>query len=766
VTTDRAHPIETVEFEVDGLARPVEILVDEFGVPHIYAESAADLFLAQGFDAARARLFQMDVWRRRGLGLLAAAFGEAFVERDRASRSLLYRGEATRAWEALGEATASACASFVAGVNAYVTLTRQRVDLRPPEFEALGFEPSVWESDDLVRIRIPTVASNAMSEIFRATTVRDFGRDVAEAWSGKVPASPLDIPEGLDVELLPDGLDRRYLESVATGASGLDLGGSNAWVVSGDRTATGRPILAADPHRDSASLPGVRYVTHLVCPDFDVIGAGEPHSPGVALGHNAHVAFGFTLFFVDQEDLYLYELDEADPTRYRYGDGWEPVRVVRERIPVRGSEPREVDLLFTRHGPVLARDERRGSLVALRAAWLEPGAAPYLASVGYLGARDATEFLAALRAWASPGENHVYADTAGNIGWTQSGLAPRRVGWDGSMPAPGDGRYEWDGFFDSAELPGEHDPPRGFVATANQYAIPAGHPLTGRLGVDWPGPQRKQRIDEILASEESATVAGMARLQLDVLDRRALDIVRDLDRLMRGQRLPDLMAEMFVWDGRMAAESRAALLFEVWVLRRLLPAMLQIRLRRDGVADPAGLAAHLGAFGADASRAFELLRVGNERLRAEVRGATLATFEQALDESSRRLGPDPATWTWGALSHSQPRHPFARRLAGSWPEDWVECGRTPRPGAAETVGLNRFDADHRNVVGASFRMVLDVGEWDRSIAMNAPGQSGDPRDPHYRDLYDSWAAGDSFPLLYSRAAVEAAAELRIVLRPS
>lgn len=766
MTTSHGTP-ETVGFEVDGLEHPVEVLVDVFGVPHISAENRHDVFLAQGFIAARDRLWQMDLWRRQGLGTLAEVFGDEYLDRDRLARSLQYRGELPAEWAAYDPSTEDACRAFVAGINAFVALTRRRPELLPPEFAAIDYLPASWDAADLVRIRSTGVATNAVAEVVRAITLRDFGTEAVDAWSGTFPPVPVRAPDGLDLAAVVPEIARSYLAGiVAPPFRAREPGGSNNWAVAGSRTASGRPIVASDPHRDTTSLPGMRYLTHLACPEFDAIGAGEPFAPGIALGHNGHVAYGFTVLFVDQEDLQVYELDPRDPRRYRYADGWEDMRVVSETVRVRGGADRRVELLFTRHGPVLHHDPARGSAVALRAAWLEPGGTPYLGSLGLLTARDASEFRAALRSWGTPGENFVYADVGGTIGWKQAGLAPRRPNWDGTLPVPGNGRYEWGGFHDPDELPGEENPERGYLATANQYAIPDGHPLAHRLGLDWPPPHRKRRIDEVLETENRATVEAMARLQLDDVSRPAQRLVGDLATLFAGAKVPELMAEVFAWDGAMAAGSRPALVFEVWTARHLMPGLLETVIRADGA--PPALAGHLREAGVDLSRVFALLtaeNVGSDDRRREIRGIASAAFSAALAEIRVLLGPDPLDWTWGAVHHARPAHRLAERLAGRWPDEWLRTPRLPRGGGTETVMLSRYDAGYRDSVGATLRMVIDVGEWDASVAMNAPGQSGDPRSTHYQDLFGPWASGATFPLLYSRDAVERSCELRIRLTP-
>ena len=252
-------------------------------------------------------------------------------------------------------------------------------------------------------------------------------------------------------------------------------------------------------------MPSLRYAIHLSLPGMDVIGAGEPALPGISIGHNGNIAFGFTIFSIDQEDLYVYETNPDDPSEYRYEGRWEPMEVERQLIPVKDGDSVEARLKFTRHGPVIYEDTQKNVAFAVRAAWLEPGTAPYLGSVDYMRANDWDGFLAAMNRWGAPGENQVYADVRGNIGWKPAGLVPRRPNWDGLLPVPGDGRYEWDGFLDADELPVEFNPPRGWVASANEMNLPEGYlHEEKKVGFEWYAPYRYERIAEVLRENPSS----------------------------------------------------------------------------------------------------------------------------------------------------------------------------------------------------------------------------------------------------------------------
>lgn len=762
-------------YVLPGLTGPAEIIVDRWGVPHMYAASTYDAFRVQGFNAARDRLWQIDFWRRRGLGRLAEVFGAEHVERDRAARLFLYRGDMRGEWLAYGSDTKRASTAFVEGVNAYVALTREDPGLLPEEFRALDYEPAFWDPEDVARIRSHGLFYNVRDEVARARTLRDLPAEAEELRRRREPWRPLEVPEGLDVGAIPDDVLKVY--DLATSApvfgppSPVDDAqgdvlpeGSNNWVLAGSRTRSGRPLLANDPHRAAAALPGLRYIAHLSAPGFDVIGGGEPALPGISIGHNGRIAFGLTIFAIDQEDLYVYETAPDDPQRYRYGDGWEAMRRVEETIAVRDGDAVTVELLFTRHGPVIHHDHERGLAYAVRAAWLEPGMAPYLGSMDYMRAENWDEFAAAMNRWGAPPENQVYADPSGTIAWQTGGLTPVRPNWDGTLPVPGDGRYEWAGFYDADQLPGAVDPEQGFLATANECNLPDDHPADRHITYDWYAPYRRHRLDEVLAATTDATPESMVALQSDFLSipaRRILarvakaSVPGDVDGL-------DLLTE---WDGVLAPDSGAAALFEVWFRRHLRPALLRRALEGVvGTDDAVAVATRI-------SPAEDLLadaRVDIEQVEgmpdADLAEIVAATLPAAVGEVEELLGADRAAWAWGSLHVAHAHHPLRHLLAGV-PADQLSAGPAPRGGSGDTVGNTAYGPNFVQSAGATFRLVVDVGEWDSSLAMNAPGQSGRIGDPHLTDLFDPWSRGEAFPLLYTRSRIEAEADTVIELTP-
>ncbi len=741
-------------YVVNGLEKPAEIIVDEWGVPHIYANTHYDAFFVQGFNAARDRLWQIDTWRRRGLGQLAEVLGEEYVLQDRATRLFLYRGDMYREWLAYGSDAKRIAEAFTAGINAYVDSLEEHPDLLPPEFELLGYRPAHWNAADVVRIRGHGLWGNVDREVRRAQIVCATDLETASYWQPLEPEWETEIPDGLDPCTIPANvLDTYYLAKAPVTFQSASLAlneaitnsrdrslGSNNWVVAPSRTNTGRPILADDPHRTHA-VPSLRYIAHLVAPGLDVIGAGEPALPGISIGHNDRIAFGLTIFPIDQEDLYVYE-KEGD--KYRYRDGLESFVTLTEAVAIKDQSDVDVRLKFTRHGPVVHETDKHAFVV--RAAWFEPGMAPYFGSVEYMRASNWREFVAALNRWGAPAENQVYADIDGNIGYKPAGLFPRRGNWDGLLPVPGDGRYEWDGFHDMDVLPVEFNPERGFTGTANSMNLPDDYPIDKyRAGFEWNAGWRYERLWQVLAKQEAHTLQDSDALQRDYISLLALEAIRRIPADIDAP-AADLLRE---WDGNLAVNSAAGALYAVWYYRHLRPLLAQVLVPNDPV-----LVAPLESPG--------VLRLMSED---RARDAIIKSLISAYAETVRALGTDSDNWRWGDLHEIRFEHPLLQ-MAGPKLAAQMTYPAYPRGGSGNTTNNTGFRPGDLIVrAGASYRQVIDVGNWDTARMTNAPGQSGDPRSRFYDNLLKGWAEEKSFPLLYDRDKIMQHRAFSIQLKP-
>ncbi len=732
------------KIQVAGLREPVEVLRDRWGVPHIYAQNQHDLFFGQGFVAAQDRLFQMELWKRAGQGRLAEILGPSALPRDIAARLLRYRGSMEAEYQSYAPDTREILEAFTSGINAYI---RRRLDPNGPglpvEFQLAGFRPEYWKPEDcLTRMATLSVTGNAPEELALAQLVSLIGAKKATALEDFDPATTLQIPAGEDLSGLSptlisgfEGTDRR-IEFPA------NFQGSNNWTISGKMTRSGKPLLANDPHRTIA-LPSLRYVVHLNAPGWDVIGAGEPALPGVSIGHNQDIAWGLTVFPIDQEDLFLEELNPQNPNEYRTATGWATMHVEQEVFHVKGGPDVRKELKFTVHGPVLWQDGTRA--LALHWVGAEPGTAPYLTGISVDRAHNWREYLAAMERWKTPPENLVYADREGNIGEQSAGLTPLRTKGNGLLPAPGWAGYEWAGFVPFSQLPRQFNPQREFIATANNKTIPPNYPY--KVGYSW-STDRIARIDQVLDvardQKRLLDIQNMAALQNDVISVPAQELVQTLSS--SGSANGPAEKLLASWSGDLQMNSSAAALYELWakhlrtaMVKRITPnAPLQaaIYLGPDALAR---LIAHPSAdlFGSHP---------------VEERNTVIRDTLKAAYREFQSLGRGSSTLTWGDL-HTVLFRDALDELPGL--KSILDVGPFARAGDGTTVDATAFTSQNFDqIAGASYREIFDLSNWDNSEGVNAPGESGQPGSLHYQDLAPLWRDGRYFQLAYSRQAVE------------
>ena len=734
-----------------GLTAPGEIIIDRAGIPHIYAANARDGFFLQGYAVARDRLWQIDLWRKRGLGRLSASFGAQFVAQDRAARLLLYRGEMAAEWAAYPSQAKGWTEAFAAGINAYVADVETGRAPLPIEFSATNTRPERWQADDVVRIRSNALASNLTSEVVRARALCGGDLKYEPLRRELAPAHTVSIPKGLDPCSIPaDVLDDYALgtgdvrfdgQKIVVASLDPDIQeGSNNWVISAGKSATGRPILANDPHRAHA-VPNLRYLSHIDTPELKIAGSGEPALPGISFGHNEDVAWAITIFTIDQQDLVV------NPKATKLTE-------VRERIEVKGAPPREVVLKFTDDGPIIHEDPTSGRSFALRATWTKPGASAYFNASWAWTAKTWDDFLVARDHWGAPPLNLLFANRAGDIGWAPGGFVPVRAAGDGLLPVPAGKAHRWTGLLDAKLMPVKHNPADGWIATANEMNIPAGYPHM--LGLEWADRSRITRISEVIGSKPKFGLTDAMALQNDPtspMARRAVALLQGLAGRDANER--GALALLGNWNGHEGPDSAAAALYEIWAARHLaasaVKAIVPEAARRNFGRTSIGNILPVLEDG-------KLLGPDSAALRAEI---LLGSLGLAFAETARLLGPDPATWRWGALHRAdfQPSLPIAGRDAER------RVGPVPIGGSGSTPMAMGTGPDFRVVSGASVRVVMDVGAWDNSMAINTPGQSGDPASPHYRDLFARWATGNYVPFVWSRPRVLQEAERIINVTP-
>jgi len=784
----RAATPPSESLAIPGLSQPVEIIKDHWGISHIYAKNEHDLFFAQGYNVARDRLFQLEMWRRQATGTAAEILGKKELKRDIGNRLFMFRGDLNQELNWYHPHGAAIIGAFVDGINAYISATEQNPALLPIDFKILGIKPGRW-TPAVVISRFNGLLGNIDQELNMAMAIRTIGAEQVEDIDYFQPANPdLNIDPSIDTSLLsrdilalyrayrtalkftPDELLPEYrnpktvarLDDAVEG-SPMDLSyrreniGSNNWVVSGKLTESGYPLLMNDPHRVQEA-PSLRYWVHLVAPGWDVIGGGEPALPGVSIGHNDAGAWGLTIFGTDSEDLYVYDTNPENPNQYRYAGGWESMNIVRESIPVKGESPVSVELKYTRHGPVVFEDTAHHKAYAVRAAWREIGGAPYLASLRMDQAHSWNEFRDACSYSRIPAENMIWADRDGNIGYQAVGIAPQRPNWSGLVPVPGDGRYEWDGYLPIKALPNVLNPEKGFYNTSNEYQIPRGWPYKEALHYVWTDPYRAQSVAEHLSSGRRFSVADMVQLQnnnLSIPARSLAPLLADLD--YSNAEAQQAAARLVHWNALLDKDSVPAGIYEMFQ-RRLLANVRAIVV-------PKAAQAFIGM--PPMSRIVAWMEAPDGRFGTDPiagRNAVLVkSLEEAVAELSKRLGPDMGKWQLGAYHYARILSPMTAAVRPDL-QDKFDVGHFPRGGDAYTITATG-GGDNQNA-GGSFKIVVDTENWDNSVGLNNPGQSGDPDNPHYRDLYELWARGKYFPIFYSRPKVESVAEKVSMLAPS
>jgi penicillin G amidase len=799
-----------------GLRAPVHIRRDERGIPHIEAANDADLYFAQGYATAADRLWQMDLLRRTARGELAEIFGQPVLEEDKRHRIYGFAALSESLVSRTTPATRDALENYARGVNAYIESRGGKDAPLPTEFQLIGYKPRPWRAaDSLVIGKIfaetlsttwPTDISRAMladlpparrAQLLPETSALDVlvvGTDNAAQPSSKnrkKPAAktqpartpPAKTPGAktraarlpsfderarllAEVERV-ETLTRSSLERVGLYTDGRAV--SNNWVVSGKRTASGKPLLANDPHLP-ASAPSIWHMAHLRAPGLHVAGVTAPGAPGIIIGHNEHIAWGMTNLDPDVQDLYLEQFSADKKNFYETPAGWREAEVRREEIKVRkgltdsSTETVKFDVTTTRHGPIIL--EQAGKRYALRWTALDAERSEFDAFYLINRARDWGDFRAALRSYSGPTQNFIYADTAGHIGYYGAGRIPVRQSGDGSTPYDGaTDAGAWTGYIPFDELPHVYDPPTGLIVTANSRVVGRSYPH--HLTHIWAAPYRSRRIHDLLSQKRKLTAADYRAVQGDVYSIGGATFARAAAQLLgalspradaasqpasQGVKLREAVAVLQQWDGRVTADSRAApLVAEMGIAfrRRILNAALgeaRARSFRWGSYDvffnrivaerPAEwLPKEFATYG-------ELLR---------------ASLQDARAALTTRIGADDAQWTWGRYSPMRFPHPLAVvPIVGQrfTIEPFALGGSGWSAGATVNVGA-----------GVSMRLIADASDWDKTQQGIALGQSGDPASPHWLDQLADWRNVTPRVFPFGAQAVAAGTRDTLVLAP-
>ncbi len=741
------------ELRLPGLAAPVEVLRDPNGVPHIYASSLEDLARATGFVHAQDRYFQMELIRRLGTGRMADLFGAELVPMDREVRLLGLHHAAQVELGSMDPFVRGLLELYAEGVNTY---RETHLDHLPPEFQILELVPEPWQASDSLAIgkwMSHILSYNGSVEILRAHLSDKIGVDAAYALTGLEP------PPTEEAALIPKHLPSR----TALNHFKTSRGASNAWVVSGTRSATGGPLLASDPHLP-LPIPSLWYEIHLVGGGLNVTGATLPGIPYVLIGHNERIAWGITASFADVQDHYVEFLNPENSRQYASGEQWMEFETFNENITVAGGDPVTVEVLRTHHGVVVSDEPREGKVLALRwdGLWNGDNA---LAFLRLNQANNWFEFSEALRSLGNVPLAFVYADVDGNIGWFPSGDIPVRIGFDGSVPTDGaTGAFEWQNYIPHEAKPFYFNPEEGFIVSANHKVVAddAEYPL----GRDQLAPFRAERINTLLATAGQVRVIDLLQIQNDRYDRSTEPVLRHLMSINPGEaevaQAHDLLR---TWNGQMSDGGAPALYQACYI--KLIENTFQDELGEELYLElleflelgfPGGLYSVID----DPSSAW-----WDDRSTPAVEDRN-TIFARSLNEAVAMLtelqGADPEAWDWAQLHGVEFEHPLGKQT----PLNWVfNRGPAPFGGSGFTIANARVSLAEpfKTVAGTSFRMVVDLNRPDESMAVLPTGASGHPLSSHFFDQNQDWLKGQAHPMLFDRGRIEASLEGKLVLTP-
>jgi penicillin amidase len=786
--TKDALQTNSSSLKLTGLRERVTVRRDERGIPYIEAANLTDLSFAQGYVTASDRLWQMELLRRSMRGQAAEILGNAVLTQDKMFRTYGFAQVAEAEVAGASKEAREQLEAYARGVNAYM----ESLDAKqlPPEFQILQFRPRPWTPADsllIVKLFFEFLSDTWQTDIMRAalsgipagkreallveTSPLDVivvGRDTAKGKAG-IPARRDESTETDVATLRALNEMRASMERVAERLGVLELNreASNNWVVSGKRTATGKPLLANDPHL-LASAPSIWYMVHLSAPGLRVAGVTSPGLPGVVIGHNERIAWGFTNVGPDVADVYLEKFDPQNPRRYMTPTGWREAEVRREEIRVRKSftgtetEPQVHEVTVTRHGPIVF--EREGKRYALRWTALDPKLNSADGFFALNTARDWTEFQAALSRYTAPMQNMVYADVDGHIGYTAAGRVPLRKSGDGSLPYDGStDAGEWTGYIPFEKLPRLFDPPSGIIVTANQRIVGTDYPYF--LTHEWAAPYRARRILELLEAKPKLTIDDFRAIQGDtfsipgtIFAREAVKTLKSVNfnsanRSTEGDKLlRQALASFQNWNGSVVPESTVAPLVAEMRLAfrtRILKAALGEELAKEyGWGNSSTLIDRL------------VQEQPRDWLPVEFKSYAellLACYMDARAALTKRLGADEAQWTWGRYSQVNFTHPLARVpiigqqfLIPPFPQNGAGANLT-------TVNVGR---------SVSMRFIADPGDWDRTQQGITLGESGLPTSPHWRDQLEDWRNVTPRAFPFTRSAVERASRETITMAPA
>jgi penicillin amidase len=768
-----------IKEQLAGLRGTVTVRRDERGIPYIEATNDDDLYFAQGYMTASDRLWQMDLQRRSARGELAEIFGQGALSQDKLHRTFGFGRMIDEAAAHLDPQFNAAMTAYAKGVNAYISsLTDQTT---PPEFRILQYKPRPWTPAD--SLAVGALMGEYLSSTWQLDVMRGGLMSLPkEKREALLPdTSPLDVivvgkdrgpsPSRADASHVRRAIDKGIVDQMnalaETQRQSFELLGlpprsleilqaSNNWVVSGKRSATGKPLLANDPHIP-ASAPNVWYQTELIAPGHHVAGVTFPGLPGIIIGHNERIAWGATNLGPDVQDVYIEKFDKDNPTRYMTPSGWREAEVRHEQIKVRkgftdnATDVQTFDVTVTRHGPIIL--EKDGTRYALRWTLLDPATLETPGIFGLNGARNWKEFTTALNGYLGPTQNFVYADVDGHIGYYGAGRIPIRKSGDGSIPYDGatdDG--EWTSFIPFDKLPHVFDPPSGIIVTANQRLVGSDYPYF--VSHAWATPYRARRILDLLSAKPKLTIEDFRKIQGDINSIGNVAFARAAAKILRSDasfQPASLVSELESWDGMVTADSRTA----------VLVSQMRVAFRQRIIIAALGPDLAKNYFWPESDLLVDRLMTEQPREWLPKEFTTYAallkaSYEDARQTLTKNLGADESKWTWGAQTKVRFQHPLAQA-----PLIGVQFAIQPFPqngtgGSGATVNVGS---------SVSMRFIADVSDWDKTLNGIPLGESGWPNSPHWKDQLEDWRNVTPRAFPFTKAAIEGAAKEVITFTP-
>ncbi|MFT6558835.1 penicillin acylase family protein [Sneathiella sp.] len=737
------------EIQIAGITQPVSILRDASGVPHIKGQNFQDVMFGLGFVHAQDRLWQMEMNRRTGAGRLSEVLGNATLETDKFLRTVGFYQAAKASYAKFDGQTKKLIKSYTKGVNAFLD---QQTGALPPEFLILGVKPEKWTPIDSVvwtKMMAWDLGKNWSNEVARLQLSNIMSLSEVNEFFPPYPGEKIVPLPDFENEYQLANLELQKLLTAApailpTGA------GSNNWVVSGDKTQSGRPLLANDPHL-GLSAPSLWYFAHLEAPGLNAIGATLPGVPGIILGRNDRIAWGFTNTGPDTQDLYVEKINLDNPHQYKTPDGWQEFKTRQEIIRIKDQPDVTLTVRITRHGPVLSdiykavkKDIPENHVLALGWTSLMETDGSMMASSRMMTAQNWEEFKKAIQLFTSPQQNMVYADIDGNIGYYAPANIPVRNKDNlamGRLPVPGWLKtYDWEGFIPFEDLPQSYNPTKGFLYSANEKIVPEDYPHF--ITSDWAKPYRAKRIQERLEQEEKHTFQTFSDMHTDVRSLMALEI---MDILLTTKPANDLsrkaLTALSIWDGRMTIDQNAPLIFNGWIrelnkaiyadeLQDLFPRYWRHRptFIRNVLLNVNGQSRWCD------NRNTEKTETCNEILQT--------SLALTLEDLQKRYGDNLDHWEWGTAHFAHSDHlPFSKV---SLLKNIFDIS-VPSAGGTYTinVGRNKYSDESQpfaNTHAASLRAIYDLSNLNNSMYIQSTGQSGNIVSKYYSDMADEWAA--------------------------